>query len=147
MKFLKGSDFKVCIFCNFAPQLIPTFILQRGEGNHSGSLGKERVGGNGGQIVFAFGGVELVNLGCHNDIGQLTLIHKVDHHFVVNRKADAAVHKLNDDSKTVNALVGSEITVGKGGPCLFFGGGALGKAVAGQVNQKELFVDLYHRRR
>ena len=89
---------------------------------------------------FALGGVELVALGGDDHKGDAALIEIFQHHLVVCRRADAAVHQLKHQLDKIKVGVGGEISVGESGPFFLVGRISLGKAVAGQIHQKELFV-------
>ena len=64
------------------------------------------------------------------------------HGLVVDGQADAAVHQLCHGTHTVNVGVFGKEPVGEHLPLDLILLGTLGKAVSGEVHQKELLVDL-----
>ena len=89
---------------------------------------------------FAFGGVELVALSGNDDKGDAALTQILQHHFVIRSRTNAAVYQLKNHFYQIKVGIVRKISVGERGPFLLIGRIALGKSVAGQIHQKELFV-------
>ena len=100
------------------------------------------MGGKQSLAGAAFGGVELIRFCSDDDAGQPRCRQIAQHGAVVLGGADAAVDQLHDQRKTVKAGIFSEIAVGQRTPLCLVLRGALSKSVAGQIDQKQLLVDV-----
>ena len=89
---------------------------------------------------LALGGVELIRFGCHHNEGRVGLPQKLQHHFIVRRGSDAAVHQLDHQLQKVEIGVLREKAVGECRPLCLVLGAALCEAVAGEIDEKELFI-------
>ena len=127
---------------NGAPKLLLALSLERGEGDYRRALGDQRVARDLFDTRGALGLVELVDLCDNYDIVYPRLVHPIKHHCVVLGDACAAVDKLYHALNKIDIFVFGKITVGQSRPFISVLGLASREAVAGQVDQKELFVDL-----
>ena len=126
---------------NTAQHVVPTLVLEGREGDDPCAVCQHGMLQDGGQILLSFGGVQLIHLRGDHEIGDAHLIEKGHHSLVVGGQADAAVHQLRNGAEPVNIGVFGKKSVGQILPFHLILLGALGKAVAGEVNEKQLLVD------
>ena len=95
---------------------------------------------NGSKIFFALGLVKLIHLGGNDGVGDLTLVEKIHHHFVVARQSHAGIDQLQHKAQKIHVGIVGKVAVGQHAPFFLVCRVAGCKAVAGQVDKKQLFI-------